>query len=429
MCLKKIINLGPKGFPDIYRGSEFRRYGDTSIIDQNLVLNFSTKRHKYFHDSIKWKFNILSKLYSKFKNKNQDSLSSFYFILKIRILKLIKKSENFKNFQASILQNLGNLIHNSCIFTESETKMRIQNSLCSFFITNESLLDNHFVLLKKLDAVDYKRGTQVAGNRGYFLKGIGVILNFSIIRYGLDFLAKENYTCLQTPYFMKNSLLKKCTQLNDFSEQLYGIGNNSKFLIATSEQPISAFHSSEQISTSKLPLKYCGYSTCFRKEGGSHGKDTKGIFRVHQFEKVEQFIIGKSDINSWMLFEQMLENSKRFYLSLNIPFNLVDIPSGSINLSASKKIDILGFFPASNTFRELVSCSNCTTHQSKKLKVEFKIKPTHKHWMPVTMLNSTLCATTRLICCICENYQNNKGITIPAVLRSYMGISFIPFKK
>ena len=130
-----------------------------------------------------------------------------------------------------------------------------------------------------------------------------------------------------------------------------------------------------------------------------------------------------------MLFEQMLENSKRFYLSLNIPFNLVDIPSGSINLSASKKIDILGFFPASNTFRELVSCSNCTTHQSKKLKVEFKIKPTHKHWMPVTMLNSTLCATTRLICCICENYQNNKGIKIPAVLRSYMGISFIPFKK
>jgi len=125
----------------------------------------------------------------------------------------------------------------------------------------------------------------------------------------------------------------------------------------------------------------------------------------------------------------MLENSKRFYLSLNIPFNLVDIPSGSINLSASKKIDILGFFPASNTFRELVSCSNCTTHQSKKLKVEFKIKPTYKHWMPVTMLNSTLCATTRLICCICENYQNNKGITLPTVLRSYMGISFIPFKK
>jgi len=326
------------------------------------------------------------------------------------------------------LQDCGNLIHNSCVFTESEKNLRIQNSFYFFFEKKDFALNNHFVLLRKIRAVDYKRGTEIAGNRGYFLKGIGVLFNFSIIRYGLDFLAKKNYICLQTPYFMKNSLLRKCTQLNDFNEQLYSVGNNAKFLIATSEQPISAFHFSEQIPISKLPLKYSGFSSCFRKEGGSHGKDTRGIFRVHQFEKVEQFIIGKSNLNSWMLFEEMLENSRHFYHSLNIPFNLVDIPSGSINLAASKKVDILGFFPASKTFRELVSCSNCTTHQSKRLKVEFKTHNQSKEWVPVTMLNSTLCATTRLICCICENYQNITGIIVPVVLRSYMGISLLPFK-
>lgn len=227
---------------------------------------------------------------------------------------------------------------------------------------------------------------------------------------------------------MKNSLLKKCTQLSDFSEQLYNVGNNSnKFLIATSEQPITAFHSDEQIPFSKLPLRYSGFSTCFRKEGGSHGKDTSGIFRVHQFEKVEQFIITNSEKHSWKLFEEMLENSRNFYHSLNIPFNLITIPSGSINLSASKKIDILGFFPASKTFRELVSCSNCTTHQSKKLNVESKINSESTENIPVTMLNSTLCATTRLICCICENFQNKSGVKIPMALRSYIGISILPF--
>jgi seryl-tRNA synthetase len=227
---------------------------------------------------------------------------------------------------------------------------------------------------------------------------------------------------------MKNNLLKKCTQLHDFSEQLYELGNNNnKYLIATSEQPISAFHSSEKIPFSKLPLRYSGFSTCFRKEGGSHGKDTTGIFRVHQFEKVEQFIIGKSNINSWKLYEEMLENSRSFYKTFNIPFHLINIPSGSINLTASKKIDILGFFPSTNSFRELVSCSNCTTHQSKKLLVEYKLDSKLKHNVPVSMLNSTLCATSRLICCICENYQKNNGISVPFVLRSYIGISFLPY--
>lgn len=423
-----MIILGRTGYSDIYRGSEKRRFGDKSIIDQILILNYFLKKTKHYQDLIKWKFGILSKLNSILKSRKCKDWSILFYFLKNRILKLIKRFEDFKKFHSWTQSLLGNLIHNTCIFSVDELKLRIINFL-SFTknVEHESLL-NHFHLLKKIRAVDYKRGISVAGNRGYFLKNVGVLLNFSLIRYGLDFLSKKKYVSLQTPYFMKNSLMEKCTQLNDFSEQLYNVGNfNNKFLIATSEQPISAFHCSEQIPSSKLPLKYSGVSTCFRKEGGNHGKDTSGIFRVHQFEKVEQFVIGKSDINSWKLFEEMLENSVNFYHSLNVPINLIIIPSGSINLTATKKIDLLGFFPSSKTYRELVSCSNCTTHQSKKLNVEFKINSKLKKHVPVTMLNSTLCATTRLICCICENYQNKNGISIPQALRSYTGVSFLPF--
>jgi seryl-tRNA synthetase len=430
MTMFKIMLLGKAGYSDIYRGSERRRFGDKSTIDQILILNYFLKKNKFYQDLIKWKFGILTKLILGFNSIKSKGLSVLLYFLKNRILKLIKRFENFKKFHSSTQSLLGNLIHNTSIFFGTECKLRIINFL-SFAKYNDSenkSLLNHFHLLKKIGAVDYKRGVAVAGNRGYFLKNVGVLLNFSLIRYGLDFLSKKNYISLQTPYFMKNSLLEKCTQLSDFSEQLYNVGNfNNKFLIATSEQPITAFHCSEQIPFLKLPLKYSGVSTCFRKEGGSHGKDTSGIFRVHQFEKVEQFIIGKSDINSWKLFEEMLENSINFYRSLNVPINLIIIPSGSINLSASKKIDLLGFFPSSKTYRELVSCSNCTAHQSKKLNVEFKINSKLKENVPVTMLNSTLCATTRLICCICENYQNKNGISIPPALRGYTGVSFLPF--
>jgi seryl-tRNA synthetase len=422
----KLLNLGCNGFPDIYRGSEKRRFGDESLIDQILIVNFFIKNLNYNQNKLKWKVNILSKLYSQLKTKETKKLLCLFYILKIRFLKITKKLENFIKFRNSTLIKLGNLIHNTCVFSETELNLRIENSYDIRRI-NKSVL-THIEILKKIMAVDYKRGISVAGNRSYFFKNIGTLLNFSLIRYGLDFLSKKRFINLQTPFFMKNNLLKKCTQLHDFSEQLYELGNSChKFLIATSEQPISAFHSSEKISFTKLPLRYSGFSTCFRKEGGSHGKDTSGIFRVHQFEKVEQFIIGKSDRNSWKLYEEMLENSRGFYKTFDIPFHLTSIPSGSINLTASKKIDILGFFPSSKSFRELVSCSNCTTHQSKKLLVEYKLDSGLNKNVPVSMLNSTLCATGRLICCICENYQQNDGISIPFVLRSYTGISFLPY--
>jgi len=225
-------------------------------------------------------------------------------------------------------------------------------------------------------------------------------------------------------------------QLEQFDEELYKVGGDvketeddeDKYLIATSEQPISGYHQGEWLEPKDLPLKYAGISPCFRKEAGAHGKDLRGIFRVHQFEKVEQFVLTTPE-KSWEMHEEMLAASEEYYQSLKIPYHVISIVSGALNNAAAKKYDLEGWFPGFNEFRELVSCSNCTDYQSRSLNVRCGSKKTNdKEKKYVHMLNSTLSATTRTICVILENYQTEAGVTIPDVLQPYMGgLKFIPF--
>jgi len=199
-------------------------------------------------------------------------------------------------------------------------------------------------------------------------------------------------------------------------------------LIATSEQPISAFHQNEWLEPKELPLRYGGVSTCFRKEAGAHGRDTWGIFRVHQFEKVEQFVITSPD-KSWEEHEQMLKNSEEFYQSLGIPYRVVNIVSGELNNAAAKKYDLEGWFPGFNEYRELVSASNCTDYQSRSLEIRYgNKKQGAREKQYVHMLNATLCATTRTLSAILENNQTPEGVRIPEALRPYLGgEEIIPF--
>jgi len=342
-----------------------------------------------------------------------------------------KKINKISIKKISIKNLIGNLIHNSCLLKDTETKTRVEGKEIPSNLKKSSFFFNHSNLLQMIKAVDYKRGSSISGHRGYFLKGPGVILNVSLIRYGLDFLSKKRFISLQPPFFMDSDLLKNCSQLEDFKEQLYSLGEGKeKYMIATSEQPISAFHSNEKLTKKNLPLRYSGFSTCFRKEGGNLGKDLAGIFRVHQFEKIEQFILSDPEkMKSWNLFEELLKNTQEFYSSLNIPYICIDIPSGSINNSPSRKVDLLGWFPSTNSYKELVSCSNCTDFQSEKMDTRLFPIPKNQDRKFVHMLNSTLCATTRVICCILENNQTPLGIKIPEIIRSYVGVSFFPFLK
>jgi len=237
-------------------------------------------------------------------------------------------------------------------------------------------------------------------------------------------------------------------QLSDFDDQLYKVicasrlksedgvervvdeEEGEKYLIATSEQPLSALHMGEHIQEADLPIKYAGYSTCFRKEAGSI-RDATGIFRVHQFEKVEQFCITHPE-KSWEMHEEMLKHSEEFYQALGIPYRVVVIVSGALNNAASKKYDLEGWFPAFGGCRELVSCSNCTDYQSRSLGIRL-LKKSSAHKAPpqfVHMLNSTLCATTRTICAILENNQTPTGVKVPECLQPYMGgLDFLPYAR
>mmetsp|Transcript_53859 Transcript_53859/g.73821 ORF Transcript_53859/g.73821 Transcript_53859/m.73821 type:complete len:380 (+) Transcript_53859:74-1213(+) len=200
------------------------------------------------------------------------------------------------------------------------------------------------------------------------------------------------------------------------------------YLTATAEQPLSAMHMTEWIKPSELPKRYAGVSTCFRKEAGSHGRDVWGIFRVHQFEKVEQFIYSEPD-KSWEEFERMVSSSEAFYQGLKLPYQLVSIVSAELNDAAAAKYDLEAWFPGYNAFRELVSCSNCTDYQSRGLEVRYQAKPADEKQY-VHMLNGTMCATERTMCCIVENYQTEEGVVVPEVLRPFMGgMEFIPYDK
>lgn len=204
------------------------------------------------------------------------------------------------------------------------------------------------------------------------------------------------------------------------------------YLVATSEQPISALLRNEWVEPADLPLRYSGVSSCFRKEAGAHGRDVWGIFRVHQFEKVEQFCLTTPE-KSWEMHEEMIKMAGEFYQNLQLPYRVINIVSGELNDAAAKKYDLEAWFPGYEAFRELVSCSNCTDFQSRGLEVRLqqaKEKAAGKEKAYVHMLNATLCATERTMCCIVENYQTDEGVRVPTVLQPFMGgMDFLPYNK
>ncbi|CAI5948507.1 unnamed protein product [Closterium sp. NIES-64] len=344
--------------------------------------------------------------------------------------KAVEVEEKRKEVDARV-NTIGNLVHDSVPVDNDEDHNAVIRTWGEPR-TDEGVKRNHVDLVHMLDIADLERGASTAGGRGYYLKGMGVMLNQALISFGLSFLVQRQYTPLHTPFFMRKDVMAECAQLAQFDEELYKVSGegDDKYLIATSEQPLCTYHRGEWLDPKALPLRYAGYSTCFRKEAGSHGRDTLGIFRIHQFEKVEQFAITSPNAtDSWEMHEQMLKNSEEFYQQLGLPYRVVAIVSGALNDSAAKKYDLEAWFPASKTFRELVSCSNCTDYQARRLEIRYgqkKMNETTKHYCH--LLNSTLTATERTICCILETYQTETGVTVPEVLRPFMmGVDFIPF--
>ncbi|KAH9299614.1 hypothetical protein KI387_031296, partial [Taxus chinensis] len=420
--------------PERVRESQRRRFAKVELVDEVIELDKAWRQRQYELDNLRKEFNKMNKEVAKLKIAKEDASEV------IKQTEENKKSTAKKEIEVqdakstldSLLGVIGNLVHDSVPISNDEANNAVTHTWGK--CRDEPNLKNHVELVQLLGIADLEKGADIAGGRGYFLKGDGVLLNQALINFGLAFLRKRGYSPLQTPFFMRKEIMAECAQLAQFDEELYKVTGegDDKYLIATAEQPLCSYHRGNWLHPSTLPIRYAGYSSCFRKEAGSHGKDTLGIFRVHQFEKVEQFCITSPNGNdSWDMHKEMIQNSEDFYKELNIPYQIVSIVSGALNDAAAKKYDLEAWFPASKTYRELVSCSNCTDYQSRKLEIRYGQKKSNEQTKQYAhLLNSTLTATERTICCILENYQKEDGVEIPEALRPFMlGIDFLPFQQ
>src|SRR5437867_11097994 len=279
---------------------------------------------------------------------------------------------------------------------------------------------DHVDIATALDLVDIERAAKVSGARFYFLKNELVRMNQALVNFALDFLSEHSYTLVQPPYMIRKEPMSGAVILGDFQDVIYKVEGEDLYMIGTSEHAIASMHMDEILDGKKLPIRYAGFSPCFRKEAGAHGKDMKGIFRVHQFEKVEQFAISESE-NSSSEHERMLNIAERFYQNLGIPFRVVLLCSADTGKVSAKTYDLEAWMPGQKKYREIGSCSNCIDFQSRRLSIRHRQK-TNEETQLVHTLNSTLVATERTMVAILENYQtNNQTVVVPNVLRKYMG--------
>jgi seryl-tRNA synthetase len=317
------------------------------------------------------------------------------------------------------LMLLPNMLHETVPFGQGEgdnVEIRTWGDFPSFDFS----VKNHVDLAVDLDIVDIERAGKVAGSRFFFLKKQGVLLDMALMSFAMEEMVKKGYQPVEPPYLMRREPYEGVTSLGDFGDVLYKVESEDLYLIATSEHPMAAMFMNEVFKEDELPLKLAGISTCFRKEAGAHGKDTRGIFRTHQFNKIEQFIFCTPE-QSWNLHEELLHNAEDLVQKLDLPYRVVNVCTGDIGTVAAKKYDIEAWMPAQNAYREIISCSNCTDYQARRLGIRYREKEGAPVEGFVHTLNSTAIATGRTIVAILENYQRNDGsIEVPEVLRRYM---------
>ncbi len=278
----------------------------------------------------------------------------------------------------------------------------------------------HNELIEMNKWVDLKRAAKITGSRFYFLKGDLARLEFALQQYAVEFLRQRHYTFVQPPVMMNREAYEGVTDLGDFETVMYGVEPDKYYMIATSEHPLTAMYMDETIPEEQMPVRMVGVSQCFRREVGSHGQSDLGIWRVHQFTKIEQIIIAKPE-DSWMLHEELLKNCMDLWNSLGIHYEVVNICTGDMGTVAAKKYDLEAWIPGAQQYKEIVSCSNCTDYQANRLRIRYG-QPGHPNQPIVHTLNSTAVATSRALVAIMEQFQLEDGrVAVPDVLQPFMG--------
>ena len=407
--------------PDAVRASQKGRGEDTSIVDQLLAIDETRRTAITEFETLRAEQNALSKSVGAAKGDEKSALLENAKELANKVKIADTKRADIESQANAIAMQLSNILDPDAPIGGEADFVVIEHVGTPRDFTKDGFEPkDHVELGKLLGAIDTERGAKVAGSRSYYLTGTGALLEFALVNYAISSATKAGFIPVIPPVLVNPAAMEGTGFLGQAAENVYHLERDEVYLVGTSEVPLAAMHMDEILPAEKLPLRYAGYSTCFRREAGTYGKDTRGIIRVHQFDKVEMFSFCKPE-EAKEEHKRLLQWEKDFLNAMEIPYRVIDVASGDLGSSANRKFDIEAWIPTQGTYREVTSTSNCTEFQARRLNIRYKDSDGTK---AIATLNGTLVAIPRMIVAILENHQNADGsVNVPKALQPFLGTS------
>jgi seryl-tRNA synthetase len=410
--------------PELVRNNLRKRADPDNLKMLDGLIDYDRKWRQYLTDlnNLRHERRQITAKIAEAKKKGTDSSSEMLKAKDVdtKITKLEKQVTECEEKVHGYLMRLPNLLHETVPFGKDENdnvEIRKWGDIPKFAFP----VKDHMDLGLNLNIVDVERAGKIAGARFFYLRRDAVLLDMALVNFALEEIAKKGYTPIEPPFLMRRRPYEGVVALSDFEDVLYKVEGEDLYLIATSEHPMAAMFMDEVLKAEDLPLKLVGISANFRKEAGAHGKDTRGIFRTHQFNKVEQFVFSRPE-DSWAIHEELIRNAEELVQKLGLAYRVVNVCTGDMGTVAAKRYDVEAWMPAQNAYREIISCSNDTDYQARRLNIRYREKEGAAPKGFVHTLNSTALATGRTIVAIIENYQQKDGsVIVPEALRKYMG--------
>jgi seryl-tRNA synthetase len=406
--------------PDVVRASQKGRGENVELVDQIIAIDEIKRAALSEFETLRQEQNVLSKRVGSAKGDEKAALLANAKELADKVKAADTKRSEIEEKAKALLLQLSNLLDTEAPIGGEEDFVTIEHvGTPRDFAKDGFEPKDHVELGKLLGAIDTERGAKVAGSRSYYLTGVGALLEFALVNYAIQSALKNGFSPVIPPVLVNPAAMEGTGFLGQAAENVYRIEKDDVYLVGTSEVPLAAMHMDEILPADKLPLRYAGYSTCFRREAGTYGKDTRGIIRVHQFDKVEMFTFCKPE-DAKAEHQRLLQWEKDFLNSMEIPFRVIDVASGDLGSSATRKFDIEAWIPTQGAYREVTSTSNCTEFQARRLNIRYKDAEGTK---AIATLNGTLVAIPRMIVAILENHQNADGtVNVPAALQPFLGM-------
>ena len=406
--------------PEAARNSQKVRGEDPALVDQLLAADDARRNAIVEFEALRAEQNILSKAVGAANGDEKVALLENSKTLSIRVKSADSARAQAEEISREILLKISNLIDPAApIGTEADFVVLEEIGTPRDFTAEGFEAKDHIEIGKILKAIDTERGAKVSGARFYYLTGMGALLEFALVNYAISSATKAGFIPVIPPVLVKPAAMEGTGFLGQAAENVFHLEEDDFYLVGTSEVPLAAYHMDEILDSDSLPLRYAGYSTCFRREAGTYGKDTRGIIRVHQFDKVEMFSFCKLE-DAESEHQRLLSWEKDFLNAMEIPYRVIDVASGDLGSSAIRKFDCEAWIPTQNTYREVTSTSNCTEFQARRLNIRYRDENGTK---PVATLNGTLVAIPRMIVAILENHQQPDGsVNVPLALRPFLGV-------